>query len=204
MALFLQGAGGDMIDVQFKDFNRPRGITPMGTMLALSTLTAWRNIQTGDAKLNIISETISLPRRTDIPGRIETLETLRMELTESLAGMALNFKSFLPLYLRYALSPDYPLDYSYRYLHAQQTGHNELSAMDAFNRRHIARYLANIEAMEKLVAIQDEIATLKKHQAINDPVRQSDHQRRGAGHAGRRLRADHLPGRTAGGDRLEY
>ncbi|HOQ29364.1 MAG TPA: hypothetical protein PLH36_11560, partial [Armatimonadota bacterium] len=34
-------------------------------------------------------------------------------------------------------------------------------------RRNIAKYLKNIEAMEKLAQIQDDLATLRKHQAIN-------------------------------------
>ena len=108
MALFLQGAGGDIIDVLFKDFNRPRDITPLGTMLGLSTLKALRGIQTKDAKLSVISETIELPRRTDIPERIKSLQQEQAELLESLRFTSLNIKTFLPLYLKYALNPELP------------------------------------------------------------------------------------------------
>ena len=167
MAIFLQGAGGDIVDVLFKDFNRPRDIAPLGTMLGLSTLKAWRNIHTTSVSLSVISETVALPRRTGIAQEIASFETQRTNLINALAGTALNFKSFLPLYLRYTLSPDYPLDYAYSYLHAQQTKYDALSAMDTFNRRHIEKYLANIEVMEQLVALQDELATLKKHQSLN-------------------------------------
>ncbi len=167
MALFLQGAGGDIIDVLFKDFNRPRDIEPLGTTLGLSTLKALRGIRTKDAKLSVISETIELPRRTDIPERIESLQTEQAELLESLKSTALNIKTFLPLYIKYALSPDYPLDYSYSYLQAEKIGNEELSAMDSLNRGNIAKYLKNIYAMEKLARIQNKLATLKKHQAIN-------------------------------------
>ncbi|MFH1968982.1 MAG: hypothetical protein ABIJ53_01545, partial [Verrucomicrobiota bacterium] len=65
MALFLQGAGGDIMDVLFKDFNRPRDIEPFGMLLGLNILKALRDIQTKDVKLNVISETIEFPRRTD-------------------------------------------------------------------------------------------------------------------------------------------
>lgn len=167
MALFLQGAGGDIIDVLFKDFNRPRDIEPLGTMLGLSTLKALRDIQTKDAKIRVISETIELPRRTDIPERIKSLRQEERELLASLRFTTLDFKTFLPLYIKYGISSDYPSDYSYRYLQAQKTGSDELSGIDSINRNNIAKYLDNIRAMEKLARIQDDIATLEKHQAIN-------------------------------------
>ena len=168
MALFLQGAGGDIVDVLFKDFNRPRDIKPLGTMLGLSTLKTLRNIKTKDAKLSVISETIELPRRTDIPERIESLQTEQNELLKSLIGTSLNFKTFLPLYIKYTLSSNYPSDYSYSYLKAEKAGNTELSSMDSFNTGKIDKYLKSIYAMEKLARIQDKITTLKKHQAIND------------------------------------
>jgi len=167
MALFLQGAGGDVIDVFFKDFNRPRDIEPLGAMLGLSTLEELRDIETKDAKLSVISEIIELPRRTDIPERIAALRREQAELLESLRFTSLNLKSFLPLYIKYALSPDYPSDCSYRYLQAEKIGSDELRAMDSYNRQNIEKYLRNIYAMEELARIQDKIATLEKHQAIN-------------------------------------
>ncbi|MBU4212033.1 MAG: hypothetical protein L6437_11255 [Kiritimatiellae bacterium] len=168
MALFLQGAGGNICDVLFKDFSRPRDIEPLGVMLGLSTLKALRNIPTGNAGLNVISETIQLPRRTDIPKRIATLRREQADLLESLRSTSLNFKAFLPLYLQHVLSPDCPSDYSYRYLQAEKIGSDERTAMDAWNRRRVDKYLKNIHAMERLVVIQEDIATLQKHQAIND------------------------------------
>lgn len=168
MALFLQGAGGDIMDVFFKDFNRPRDTKALGTMLGLSTLKALKDIQTKNAKLSVISETIKLPRRTDIPERIKELQQEQADLLESLRFTSLNFKAFLPLYIKYVLSPDYPTDYSYRYLQDEKIGADELAAMDSHNRGNIEKYLKNIYAMEKLARIQDKIATLQKHQAIND------------------------------------
>ena len=168
MALFLQGTGGDVIDILFKDFNRPRDIEPLGTMLGLSTLAALKNIKTGNACLKVISETIELPRRTDIPERIAALRREQTELLESLRGTSLNFKAFLPLYIKHALSPDYPSNYSYRYLQAEKIGSDELAGMDDWNQEQIDKYLGNIRAMEKLTRLQDNIATLEKHQAINE------------------------------------
>ncbi len=168
MALFLQGAGGDITAVLYKDTSRPRDSEPFGTMLGLSTLEALRAIQTGDATLNVINEPLLLPRRTDIPARIAALEQEQAGLLRSLRGTSLNVKTFVPLYIKYALSPDYPSYYSYRYLQAQQTGSDEMSGIDAQNRGHMDKYLRNIQAMEKLARIQDKIATLQRHQAIND------------------------------------
>jgi hypothetical protein len=167
MALFLQGAGGDVIDVLFKDFNRPRDVAPIGAALGVSTLKAANAIKTHDGRLSVISETIELPRRTDIPKRVAALEREQAALLESLRGLTLNFKSFLPLYLKYGHDPKCPANDSYRYLQDQQIGVDDSSAMDAVNRANIEKYLKNIRAMERLTRIQDDIATLKKHEAIN-------------------------------------
>ncbi len=168
MAFFLQGTGGDVIDIFFKDFNRPRDIESLGTMLGLSTLKAARAIQTKDAKLSVISETVRFPRRTDIPERINALRQKQTELLESLRYTTLNFKAFLPLYIKYALSSDYPADYAYRYLQSEKIGTDEMRMLDSLNRKNIEKYLRNIDAMEKLAQIQDDIGTLEKHKAIND------------------------------------
>lgn len=168
MALFLQGAAGDITAVLYKDVSRPRDAEPFGTMLGLSTLDAVRRTQTGDARLNVINEPLLLPRRTDIPERIAALEQEQDNLLKSLRGTSLNLKTFVPLYLKYALSPDHPSYYSYRYLQAEQTGSDEMSGIDTQNRGHMAKYLRNIHAMEKLARLQDKIATLQRHQAIND------------------------------------
>ena len=44
---------------------------------------------------------------------------------------------------------------------------HEIKALDALNRSNIEKYLQNIRAMESLARIQDDIATLQKHEAIN-------------------------------------
>ncbi|MDP6152631.1 MAG: hypothetical protein QF785_04580 [Phycisphaeraceae bacterium] len=167
-ALFLQGAAGDVIDVLFKDFHRPRDVEPLGNMLALSTLEAVRGIDTGNAELKVITETVVFPRRTDIPRRIEALEHEQTELLASLRFTTLDFKTFMPMYIRYALDPDHPADFSFRYLQAKETGSDAFTAMDTLNRENMDKYVANIRAMEKLARIQDRIATLQRHQAIND------------------------------------
>ena len=168
LALFLQGAGGDITEVLYKAVNRPRDSEPHGTMLGLSTLKGWRGIQTRDATLSVVHENLELPRRTDVPERVEELRQEQATLLKSLRGTSLNFKTFLPLYIKRALSPDFPSYYSYRYLQAEKMGTDELSGIDAWNKGHVAKYLRNIHAMEKLARIEDKIATLYRHKAIND------------------------------------
>jgi hypothetical protein len=55
MALFLQGTGGDMTEVTYKDFDHPRDCRPLGRMLGLRTLQALGEIETGDATLDVLS-----------------------------------------------------------------------------------------------------------------------------------------------------
>lgn len=167
MAIFLQGAGGDITEVQYKDFDHPRDCGPLGRMLGLSTLEALGSIASGPATLDVISETIRLPRRSDVPERVAELEQERDALLQSLVGMTLNFRSFLPLYLKYALNPVFPADYSWRYMQAEVRGSDEFEALEDLNRHNIERYLSNIQVMEKLARIQSNIGTLRRHEAIN-------------------------------------
>lgn len=167
MALFLQGAGGDITQVLYKDVTRPRDAKPQGTMLGLSTLEAWRKITTEDAKLLVVSDTLKLPRKADFEACIDSLESEQKRLLASLRGTSLNFKTFLPLYMKHALHPDAPLYYSYRYMQAEKMDTDELSAIDAQNTAHLEKYLRNIKTMEKLARIQDQIATLRRHRKIN-------------------------------------
>ena len=169
MALFLQGAGGDMTEVLYKAFLQPRDSQPLGMMLGQSTVKALAGIHAGgDTRLKVVAQNIRLPRRTDIPERIAELEAEREQLLNSMSGMALNFRSFLPLYLQYSLNPEWPADYSYRYMQAEARGSNEITALDELNRKNIAKYLHNIRAMERIARIQANISTLRGHKAFND------------------------------------
>ncbi len=168
LALFLQGAAGDVIDVFFKDFNRPRDVTPIGQMLAISTLDAWREIKTSDSKLSIAGEMLKLPRRDDVPQRVAALEREQAELIKNMRFTTLDFKLFLPMYLRYQLDPEYPGDFKFRYMQADKIGSDVFTAMDKVNRANMDKYLSNIRAMEKIARLQDKIATHWRHKAIND------------------------------------
>ena len=147
MALFIQGAAGDVMDVNYKNFSCSRDIKTFGLMLGDRTLAAYSKIEPKAAKLKLISEIITVPRRTDIPVQLALLEKEQDELLKALANTTLNFKSFLAL---------------------SQSKVKIDAGMDALNQSNINKYQKNIYAMEKLARIQDKIATLLKHQQLND------------------------------------
>lgn len=166
MAIFVQGACGDVIDVSFKDFMVPRDIESLGRKLGESTLQAARVITTTvNVSLEILSQTALFPRRTDSADRIRAKEEERDQLIESLRFMTLNYELFQKLQRSPQPGFGYPLAASYRYL--QDSDRQDLNAMDQLNQANVDRYLENVRTMERLVRIQDEIATYKRHQAIN-------------------------------------
>ena len=167
IALFLQGCGGDVNPVLYKDVNNPRDAEVLGNMLGLSTLQALKNIRSGgDRELKVVHETIELPR-ADLAERIESLQDEQIQLLQALKGTSLNLKTFIPLYVKYNLSRDFPSYYSHRYLHEKMMGRDGLSKLDAENRENMDRYIENIYAMEQLTRIQINLNLLKKHQARN-------------------------------------
>ncbi len=169
VALFLQGCSGDITTVLYKDVNNPRDAVSLGNMLGISTLQALKKIEcTRGGNLNVISEIIKLPRRTDIPQRIDSLNAEQEKLLHSLKGMSLNLKTFIPLYIKYNLYGEYPSYYSHRYINEEMLGRNGLEVMDDINRRNIDKYLRNIYTMERLSRIQTNLAMLKKRQAMNE------------------------------------
>jgi hypothetical protein len=117
--------------------------------------------------LKVLTETIQVPRRTDIPQRIKEMEEEQQQLLNSLAGTSLNFKTFLPQLIKYKFSPDYPSYYAYWYMHQKNMGETELPTLDAENRNNIEKYIRNIYAMEKLARIQTNLRVLRERAAIN-------------------------------------
>ena len=163
-AIFLQGTLGDVTEILYKDVTQPMDSEPVGRALGLSTLKAARTIQTQNASINVITERIAFPRRTDIPLRIDALKRKQEELLESLGAMSLSFKAFLPLYIRHMMDPDHPADYAYRYMQAQD---DRLPDLDTQNKARIQTYLQNLSIMEKLCRIQSDLKTLAYHQKMN-------------------------------------
>ncbi len=168
MAFFLQGCAGDINPVWYKDVDHPRDARPLGNTLGLSTLRAVRKIETHrDDRLELFHEVVALPR-ADTSARIAELETRREQLVRSLRGTSLNFETFMHLYVKHRLSPEYPSYYSHRYLHDEKLGRDDLRRLDKENRRNMERYLRNVHIMEELTRLQANLALLRKHQATNE------------------------------------
>ena len=99
--------------------------------------------------------------------RIVAMEAIQTRLLQSLKGTNLDLKTFIPLVVKYNLSSEFPSYYSHRYLHEKAMGRDNLSKLDAENRRNMKLYTDNIYVMEKLTRIQTNLALLRKHQAQN-------------------------------------
>ena len=99
-------------------------------MLGLSKLKALNLIEAKSAEIKVIAETIKLPSRTDVPERNKALQKEQSLLLESRRFTSLNFMIFLSLYMRYKLNPDYPADYAFSYLQAQQAKDSKFAGMD--------------------------------------------------------------------------
>ena len=164
-ALFLQGCAGDVNPMLYKDVDHPRDAEPLGNMLGLSALQALGGIHCrARAALRVIREVIELPR-ADLAPRITALEAQRTQLLESLRGTSLNLKTFIPLMVKYSLSPDFPSYYSHRYLHDRRMGRDGFDKRDVENRGEMERYLANIYTMEELTRVQTNLGLLRMHDA---------------------------------------
>lgn len=166
LALFVQGCAGDVNPVQYKDIHNPRDAETLGNLLGLSAMRALKKIQTQeDSPLKVVREMLALPRSTDTEQRIAALQDEQAKLLQSLRGTSLNLKTFLPLYVQYKLSGDFPSYYSHRYLLDQALGREDLTKLDTENRANMDAYLKNILTMEQLTRIQANLNLLKMHQA---------------------------------------
>lgn len=164
VALFVQGCGGDINPAFYKAVNHPRHAEPLGNMLGLSTLRALRKIKSKDeGRFKVINEVIALPR-ADVAQRIIAMETERERLVQSLGGTTLNFKTFVPLFVKYNLSADFPTYYSHSYLNEEALGREDLKHLDADNRRAMKAYINNIYTMETLTRINTNLRLLRMHQ----------------------------------------
>jgi len=173
VALFLQGASGDITPIRYKDVDNPPPTEQLGTMLGLTTLKAANRIETQEGgTIKAISKTIELPRRQDAKERVESLEAQQEEILQFFTGIGcgthgagtfLNFKSFLPLYMKHAVDPNHPSYSSYLYAHEAATGNKGLEYLDAENRKRVEKYLECIRQMERLIRIRSNLQIMRRH-----------------------------------------
>lgn len=162
MAFFVQGCGGDINPVHYKEVSRPADAEPLGTMLGARVLSAIRQMEPQeDARLKVSREVIALPRAADFTARITKLEGEQQKLLTALRPTNINFKTFLPLLMQQRLSPEMPSHYAQGYLQNPQP----LQQLDADNKALVETYLGNIAIMEKLTRLGANLALLKRHLA---------------------------------------
>jgi hypothetical protein len=165
VALFLQGAAGDITPIRYKDWDAPPHTEQFGTILGLSVLEAARQaVMTDDSRLQVLTETIALPRRTDLEQCLTALEAQQEEILQFFTGVgcgtygtetSLNFKTFLPLYLKHIMDPNFPSYSSDLYMQEKKIGRRDLQHLDADNKQRIGKYLASIHNMERLIRIRN-------------------------------------------------
>ncbi len=162
MAFYVQGCGGDINPVHYKEVSRPADAEPLGSMLGASVLTAIRRFEPqNDATLKISREVISVPRAADFEKRIANAEAEQKALLAALRPTNINFKTFLPLLIQHRMSPDMPSHYAQGYLQNKVP----LQQLDADNQALVEAYLGNIAIMEKLTRLNTNLALLKRHLA---------------------------------------
>ena len=164
IALFVQGAAGDVNPIWYKDVDHPRDAKTLGNILGLSILEALGKIHDQDSReLNVICQMLQLPR-ADLSKHIASLEKEQQIHLQRLKGTTLNLKTFVPLIIKHRLSPEYPTYASHRYLHERGAGREDLDLFDEENRRALNAYIDNIHTMEQLTRIQTNINLMKRHQ----------------------------------------
>ncbi|MFO1092670.1 MAG: hypothetical protein U0992_05050 [Planctomycetaceae bacterium] len=167
IALFVQGCGGDINPIYYKDVDHPRSAEMLGNVLGLSALQGIRAIKTsGDERFVLVNETISLPRADLVP-KIAEIEAEQLRLAQSLGGTSLNLKTFLALAAKYGEAPEFPSYYSHLYLHEQALGRDDTRHLDDQNRRNMQAYMQNVHTMEELTRVNTNLALLKMHHAQN-------------------------------------
>ena len=174
MAFALQGALGDAVEASQFDTGHPFSSLDFGRRLGQSVLNVWRQTTPGDATVQAVTRRERLLLRTDIPSVIDKLRRKQADLLASLRYTSLNFEAFLPMYLRYNLGGDYPSQWPFRYMHADQCGDPGLRYMDERNRSAVDKYLEGIRAMERMACLEEDIATLQKHQEVIDSLGQAE------------------------------
>ena len=167
-ALFFQGAAGNINEIGYKDLNFPYYTEFNGMLLALGVLKELPHIKCQSVKMASSFRSMTFPRRNDIPLLVEKIRAERDKLVEDFRYNSLNLKTFLPLYMKHLISPEYPNDYSYRYLQAAADGDEHYKELDAMNKDSLNTYLKNIRNMEKISKLDDDIQTLLRHKKIND------------------------------------
>lgn len=172
VALFVQGCGGDVNPVRYKETDRPADAEPLGSMLGGTVLGALPRIATvADAPLEAFHERVELPRATDHEARIERLLAERDALVAGLAPTNISFEQFLPLLVARGAFPLDPGRSHQRTLHDRALapdGPDDAAEHDAELDAQIEAYRRNIAALERITRLNVNLALLEAHRARRD------------------------------------
>ena len=167
VALFVQGCGGDVNPVRYKDARQPRNAEPLGNLLGLTVVRAARAVRCdATAPLTVRNEPLLLPR-ADHGERIDALVAEQARLVAALKGTSLDLRGFLELANKYNLSAEFPSYSSHLYFTERAQGRDDLRKLDEANRKNLRAYVENVMTMEKLTRVQTNLALLRKHQERN-------------------------------------
>ena len=172
VAFFVQGCGGDINPVRYKEVDRPADAEPLGSMLGGTVLAGLARIETtADAPLVMASELVHLPRGTDYEARIERLKSERATLVAGLTPTNISFEQFLPSLVAQAVFPGDSGRSRQRTLHERglaEDGAEETAEHDRLLAAEVAAYRNNIEAMEQITRLNVNLELLKSHLARRD------------------------------------
>lgn len=166
ISFFVQGCGGDINPLRYKEIDRPADAEPLGALYAGTVLGALSTIATrADAPLLAFHDPVELPRANDHAARIARLEAQRDALVAGLTPTNIAFEQFLPLLVEQAVFPGSPGRSRQRSLHDRATGTDEGEAHDALLADEVAAYRRNIHAMERITRLNVNLALLENHRA---------------------------------------
>lgn len=164
VALFLQGCGGDINPLGYKEYGQPRDAERLGNLLALTVLKTVRDIRgVASEAIQWHSQKIAVPL-ADLGPTISDIEAARDQLVDSLQGTSLNFKDFEKLRHTHALFPESPSSDKGTYLLQQEQQREALKRLDDENRNLVEAYLKNIYTMEGISRLQTNLRLLRLHQ----------------------------------------
>ncbi|MBE6687733.1 MAG: hypothetical protein E7588_00460 [Ruminococcaceae bacterium] len=166
-AMMFQSCGGDVTEDEYKNYDIPKSCEKSGTALGLAVVRVLKEIETDNKNVSLASITADFPLRQDFDAVKKKIVCERDRLCGTLGGCPLNFKAFLPLYMKYLISPDYPLADAYVYIKEKKFGTNHFCEQDEINRKNIEKYLENLKTMEKLSKLATTLETLEWHEIHN-------------------------------------
>lgn len=165
LAFFVQGCGGDVNPVRYKEIDRAPDAEPLGRLLGGTVLEGLAAITPRPgARLAVARETLALPRAADIDARIARLLVERERTVAGLAPTNLSFAEFVGQLVARGIDPESPNASRQRLLHDDALGRSA-PWHDAAVAAEVAAYRQNIHAMERLTRLNTNLALLRQHQA---------------------------------------